>query len=363
MPRISPASAPVVAFGANDSSAKARAIHVGFILLPEYSMIAFANAVETLRMANYISRQTLYRWSVVSPDQNGTHSAAVASNGLAISPLGDVAGLADCDMVFVCGGVNVRQATDESVRQLLRQCAASGALMGSLCTGAFALAHAGLLDGYRCAIHWENLAAISEEFPKVQFSTEVFIVDRDRITCSGGTSPLHLMLHLMRERFGAKLVMDVSEQFIIERLRASKDRQRITQPECIGPGYQHLTEAAEIMAANIEEPLPLAELASAINLSLRQLERLFHRYFSMNPAQYYMNLRLRRAQELLTHSSMPIMQVTVACGFQSSSHFCKAYRSLFGQSPSEERRSHAAATTKPRPSPWQEPTGPVMQVA
>jgi transcriptional regulator GlxA family with amidase domain len=235
--------------------------------------------------------------------------------------------------------------------------------MGSLCTGAYALASAGLLDGHRCAIHWENLAAISEEFPKVQFSTEVFIVDRDRITCSGGTSPLHLMLHLMRERFGAKLVMDVSEQFIIERLRASKDRQRIPQPECIGPGYQHLTEAAEIMAANIEEPLPLAELASAINLSLRQLERLFHRYFSMNPAQYYMNLRLRRAQELLTHSSMPIMQVTVACGFQSSSHFCKAYRSLFGQSPSEERRSHAAATTKPRANNWQEQPGPVMRAA
>lgn len=359
MPRIPPESAPVVAFGANDSSDKARAIHVGFILLPEYSMIAFANAVETLRMANYISRLTLYRWSVVSPDQN----SAVASNGLAVSALGDVAGLADCDMVFVCGGVNVRQATDETVRQLLRQCAASGATMGSLCTGAYALAHAGLLDGYRCAIHWENLAAISEEFPKVQFSTEVFIVDRDRITCSGGTSPLHLMLHLMRERFGAKLVMDVSEQFIIERLRASKDRQRIPQPECIGPGYQHLTEAAEIMAANIEEPLPLAELASAINLSLRQLERLFHRYFSMNPAQYYMNLRLRRAQELLTHSSMPIMQVTVACGFQSSSHFCKAYRSLFGQSPSEERRSHAAATTKPRATGWQERVGPVMRVA
>jgi transcriptional regulator GlxA family with amidase domain len=341
LPRISPASAPVVAFVANDSSAKARAIHVGFLLLPEYSMIAFANGVEALRMANYVSRQTLYRWSVVSPDQ----SAAVASNGLAAGALGDVTGLSNCDMVFVCGGVNVRKATDNNVRQLLRQCAATGASMGSLCTGAFALADAGLLDGYRSAIHWENLAAIGEEFPKVQFSTEVFVVDRDRMTCSGGTSPLHMMLHLVRERFGAKLVMDVSEQFIIERLRASNDRQRIPQPECIGPGYQHLTEAAKIMAANIEEPLPLAELASAINLSLRQLERLFHRYFSQNPTQYYMNLRLCRAQEQLTHSSMAIMQVTVACGFQSSSHFCKAYRSLFGRSPSEERRRHIGAAT------------------
>lgn len=131
--------------------------------------------------------------------------------------------------------------------------------------------------------------------------------------------------------------MDISEQFIVERLRASGDRQRIPQPECIGPGYQHLTEVAQIMAANLEEPLSLQELADAIALSLRQLERLFQRYFSMGPAQYYMNLRLRRAQELLTHTSMPIMEVTVACGFQSASHFSKAYRSLFGYSPSQER--------------------------
>lgn len=346
-PRIPLESPTAAALDANDVCAMADITHVGFVLLPDYSMIAFANAVETLRMANYISRRPLYRWSVVSPEQ----TAVLASNGMAITPIGDLASLVECDMVFVCGGVNIRHNTGDAVRRLLRQCAASGVPIGALCTGAFALASAGLLDGYRCAIHWENLAAISEEFPKVRFSSEVFILDRDRITCSGGTAPLHLMLHLVRARHGAKLVMDISEQFLVERLRASDDRQRIPQPACIGPGYQHLTEAAAIMAASIEEPLPLVELASAVALSLRQLERLFHRYFNMNPAQYYMNLRLRRAQELLTHSSLLIMQVTVACGFQSSSHFCKAYRSLFGHSPSEERRRHAG-TADPRTPTW-----------
>ena len=319
--------------------------HVGFLLLPDYSMIAFANAVESLRMANYVSRRPLYRWTVVST----VDDAAVASNGLSMDATGDAASLGSCDMVFVCGGVNIRSHTDERVRRVLRQCAASGVPLGALCTGAFALASAGLLDDYRCAIHWENLAAISEEFPRVRFSSEVFIIDRDRMTCSGGTAPLHMMLHLVRASHGPKLVMDISEQFLVERLRASTDRQRIPQPECIGPGYQHLTEAAEIMAANIEEPLPLGELADAVGLSLRQLERLFHRYFKLNPAQYYMNLRLRRAQELLTHSSLLIMQVTVTCGFQSSSHFCKAYRSLFGHSPSEERRRHTISATQRQP--------------
>lgn len=314
--------------------------HIGFVLLRDYSMIAFANALETLRMANYISRRTLFRWSVVTPDGE----AAIASNGLSLACTGGPETLDDCDLVFVCGGTDIRGAVTEAARRLLRQCAARGQTLGALCTGAFALASAGLLDGYRCAIHWENLAAIGEEFPKVAFVPEVFIVDRDRITCSGGTAPLHLMLHLVRDRHGARLAMEISEQFIVDRLRAADDRQRIPQPECIGPGYQHLTEAAEIMAANIEEPLPLADVADAIHISLRQLGRLFQRYFSMNPAQYYMNLRLRRARELLRHSSLQIMQITMACGFQSSSHFCKAYRSLFGHPPSDERRRFQAGS-------------------
>lgn len=307
---------------------------VGFVLLRNYSMIAFANAIETFRMANYISRRTLYTWSVLTADE----AEAPASNGLTIGTTLAPGEVERCDMVFVCGGVGVRAATDEPTRRLLRHCAARRIPLGALCTGSFALASAGVLDGYRCAIHWENLAAIREEFPKVLFSQEVFIIDRDRYTCSGGTAPLDLVLHLVRAQHGAALAREISEQFIVDRQRAAGDRQRMPQPECVGPGYQHLAEAAEIMAANIEEPLPLQDIAVAVAISLRQLERLFHRYFSMNPAQYYMNLRLRRARELLMHSSVPIMQITIACGFQSSSHFCKAYRALFGHPPSEERR-------------------------
>jgi AraC-like DNA-binding protein len=157
------------------------------------------------------------------------------------------------------------------------------------------------------------------------------------------------------------LALEISEQFIVDRLRAADDRQRIPQPECIGPGYQHLTEAAELMAANIEEPLPLADVASAINLSLRQLGRLFHRYFSMNPAQYYMNLRLRRARELLMRSSLPVMQITMASGFHSSSHSCKAYRDLFGHPPSDERRRFVK-TASTKASPTAAPDSPPAQV-
>ena len=312
--------------------------HVAFVLLRDHSMIAFANAIETFRMANYISRRALYRWSVVTSDDAPT----LASNGLAMAPTLPRDAIERCDIVFVCGGTGVRSATDEATRRLLRLCASRRQALGALCTGSFALASAGVLDGYRCAIHWENLAAIREEFPKVLFAQEVFIIDRDRYTCSGGTAPLDLMLHLIRAEHGAKLAREISEQFVIERQRAASDRQRMPMPECVGPGYQHLSEAVEIMSANIEEPLPLQEIADAIHISLRQLERLFHRYLTAKPAQYYMNLRLRRARELLMLSSVPIMQITIACGFLSSSHFCKAYRALFGHPPSAERRRTAA---------------------
>jgi transcriptional regulator GlxA family with amidase domain len=306
----------------------------GFLLLENYSMIAFTNAVEVLRMANLLSRQQLYTWTVASAD--GKQSSA--SNGLTVANSGDLAALDDCDTVFVCGGVEVQKAISDGVVQDLRRRAARGQALGALCTGTHALAAAGVLDGYRCAVHWENLVALRESHPKVHFALEVFVVDRQRITASGGIAPLHLMLHLVRAHHGNKLAMAISEQFIVDRVRDQSDQQKLPQPEFVGPGYEHLVEAAELMAANIEEPLALSEIADAAGISLRQLERLFHRYYNVTPAQHYLTLRLRRARELLSHTSAPIMQITVACGFQTASHFCKAYRALFGHSPSEHRR-------------------------
>ena len=306
----------------------------GFLLLENYSMIAFTNAVEVLRMANLLSRQQLYTWTVASAD--GSQSSA--SNGLTVADSGDLQSLDACDLVFVCGGVEVQKAISDGVVQDLRRRAARGQALGALCTGTHALAAAGVMDGYRCAVHWENLIALRESHPKVHFALEVFVIDRERVTASGGIAPLHLMIHMVRAHHGSKLAMAVSEQFIVDRVRDQTDQQKLPQPEFVGPGYEHLVEAAELMAANIEEPLALSEIADAAGISLRQLERLFHRYYNVTPAQHYLTLRLRRARELLSHTSAPIMQITVACGFQTASHFCKAYRALFGHSPSEHRR-------------------------
>lgn len=318
----------------SSSSTSPQVRHFGFLLLHSYSMIAFANALEVLRMANLLSGQRLYTWTVATSDG----SVVPASNGLSVEKPGVLADLDACDLVFVCGGVEVQKAIGGAVLQDLRRRAARGQALGGLCTGTHALAEAGVINGYRCAVHWENLSALREACPKVRFALEVFVVDRDRVTASGGIAPLHLMLHLVRTHHGNKLAMAISEQFIIDRVRDQSEQQRLPQPEFVGPGYEHLIEATELMAANIEEPLALSEIAEATGVSLRQLERLFHRYHDVTPAQHYMALRLRRARELLAHTSAPIMQITVACGFQTASHFCKAYRAQFGHSPSDHRR-------------------------
>jgi len=313
-------------------------VRIGFLTLADYSMIAFSNAVDPLRMANRESGRELYAWSVVSLDGEPVR----ASNGLTVSPTIAIGASPPLDMLFVCGGVNVQKAVDERVVKTLRQFARQRVALGGLCTGTYALARAGLLEGYRCAIHWENMAAIREEFPRTIFSPELFIIDRDRYTCTGGVAPLDLMLNVIRAQFGNDLAASISEQFIVERIRDGRDRQHVPLLARVGRGHDKLVQAAVLMEANTEEPMSLDELARCVGLSRRQLERLFKKYLDCAPTRYYLEIRLRRARELLLQTDMSILDVTTACGFQSPPHFSKSYRGLFGHPPSAERGGAAA---------------------
>jgi transcriptional regulator GlxA family with amidase domain len=228
----------------------------------------------------------------------------------------------------------------------LRRLAQRHVSLGSLCTGGYALAKAGLLDKYRAVIHWENMTALREEFPRVVFSDQLFAIDRDRYTCTGGVAPLDLMLHIIKQHQGRDIAPLISEQFILDRIRNDQDRQHIPLQARVGLFHENLIEAAALMEANIEEPLSLDEIAALVGVSRRQIERLFKRYVGQVPTKYYLDMRLRRARDLLLQTPMSIMQVAVACGFQSPPHFSKCYRMLYGYTPSAERsasRSQALA--------------------
>lgn len=317
---------------------------VGFLVLNEFTMIAFSSAIEVLRMANHISGKTLYSWQVISPDGQLVSS----SNGLAPAQISTYDEAGPLDMVFVCGGTNVTRFVDDEILSLLRRIAQDKVVLGGLCTGTYALVKAGLLNGYQATIHWENLSALREAHTKVNFVEELFVIDRDRITCTGGIAPLDMMLAVVRERCGKTLVAEISAQFILERIRDSKDRQHIPVAARMGCNHKGLVEVAALMEANIEEPLSLEELAQLAGLSQRHLQRMFRDALQVTPSHYYLELRLRRARELLLQTEMSITSITVACGFQSACHFSKCYRTLFGMPPSSERRPRGAPNASAR---------------
>jgi len=310
-------------------------LHIGFLLMPEYTLSTFSNAVGILRMANRISGRELYRWSVYS----STGEPVTSSSGLEVQLDGALDSATEVKILLVCGGYNIKQYCTKLLADRLRVFAKSKIPLGALCTGTYVLAKAGLLDGYRCTIHWENLASMREEFPKLHLSSNLFAIDRDRYTCSGGISSIDLMLNLIASIHGHQLVQQISEQFTCDRVRTEKDAQRAPLQYLIGASQPRLVDAVTLMESNIEEPLTLDEVANYVGISRRQLERLFNRYLHCAPSRYYLELRLSRARLLLLQTSIPVIDVAISCGFSTAPHFSRCYSELYGKPPSNERRA------------------------
>lgn len=310
--------------------------HVGFVLIPGFSMIAMSAALEPLRMANQLSDKALYQWSLLSTDG----APVKASCGIPIAVDGVLGAQPSLDLALVCGGIDVHQHAGRELMVWLRCQAARRVPLGAVCTGGYLLARAGVLNGYRCTLHWEHIACLAETvtFPQVQFTPDLFVLDRDRYTCSGGVAPLDMMLNLIARQHGGRLAEAIAEEFLHERIRDFHDRQHTPLKVRFGTSQPKLIEVVSLMEANLYEPLSLDELASHAGLSRRQLERLFQRYLDGPPSRYYMDLRLAQARRLLLQTEMAITDVAIACGFVSPPHFAKCYQERYGYSPSKERR-------------------------
>lgn len=309
-----------------------------FVLLQDFTLLSFSAALDCLRLANRMSNKTLYEWKVIG---EGGETVS-CSSGLAFQLDDDLVELHRDDVLVVCGGANVQVATTKPLLNWLRREARRGIPVGGLCTAAYVLARAGLLDGKRATIHWENQDSFIEDFDDVSLTKSVFTLDGNRMTTAGGTASIDLFLRLIARDHGDELATSVADQQIYSAIRTDQDTQRLSVPTRIGVRHPKLSQVIQMMEANIEEPISPALLAQEVGMSTRQLERLFRRYLNRSPKRYYMELRLQKARNLLMQTDMSVINVALACGFASPSHFSKCYRSHYETTPYRERGAQSS---------------------
>ncbi|MGI9395661.1 MAG: GlxA family transcriptional regulator [Boseongicola sp.] len=309
-----------------------------FVLLNQFTLLCYACAVESLRIANRMAGKQLYDWRVVG-EGGDTVSCSAGTAFRLDSELNEVA---RDEVIVLCGGIDVSAATTKKLLNWIRREARRGATIGGLCTAGYSLAKAGLLDGKRATIHWENQDSFVEEFEEVTLTKSVFVVDGNTFTTAGGTASIDLMLKFIADDHGETLANAVADQLIYTTIRTDQDTQRLSVPTRIGVRHPKLSAVIQMMEANIEEPISPSILAKDVGMSTRQLERLFRRYLNRSPKRYYMELRLQKARNLLMQTDMSVINVALACGFASPSHFSKCYRAQYNTTPYRERGAQAA---------------------
>ncbi|HWV51163.1 GlxA family transcriptional regulator [Pseudorhodoplanes sp.] len=306
---------------------------VGFLLIPSFSLLSYASAVEPLRAANRVSGRSLYTWRHVS----GQGRPIEASSGLAIAADHAIGDDVDLDMLLVCAGGNPALHRNARTLSWLRKLARRGVRIGGVSGGPYILARAGLLDGYRCTIHWEHMAGFREEFPQLDTRRTLYEIDRHRLTCAGGIAGFDMMRAIIAAEHGSALAAAVSEWFLQTQLRSGSGPQRLTLRERYGVAHPKLLEALKAMEDRTQKPLSRNELAAATALSVRQLERLFANHLGTTIGDLYLKIRLDRARTLVHETALPLLEIAIACGFANGSHFSRAYRARYGQSPRRDR--------------------------
>jgi len=304
-------------------------------LSPGFALMSYAAAIEPLRAANLISGQELYRWWHAAPGGK----PVTASNGVAIIPDCGTGVDLDADKVFVCAGGNPATFEDRGVFAWLRRLARKGVTIGGISGGPYILAKAGLLDQRRATLHWEHLPAFREAFPDITVMSSLFEIDGTRITCSGGISALDMMVALIERDHGRQLAASVGDWFLHTHIREGMGPQRMDLRYRLCVADEKLLFVLRAMETSLETPQSRAALASGAGISLRQLERLFHRHIGHGIHRHYRWLRLERARQLLRETTLPVLDVALATGFASSSQFARAYRRAFGEPPSLTRMS------------------------
>lgn len=309
-----------------------------FLMLPRLTMLAFAAAIEPLRIANQLAKKELYRWYTMSEDG----APVRCSNGVLIAPDLPLSQCPDNALAFVCAGVEPLSAAGDPTLNWLRRRRAFGKPIGGICTGTYALAQAGLLSGRRFTLHWENQPSFCEAYPDLLPTGRLYEEDRGVWTCGGGNAATDMMLEMLEADHGKELSITVADMCIHGRYGPSArdaHSQKSSVSVAIGSRNRHLLEAIELMQETLEEPLSIAEMSEQLNLSRRQIERLFKKYLGVTPNEYYYDLRIGRVYALLNETDMSVSEIAAAVGFSSTTHLATRFRKKYGTSPHSLRKS------------------------
>ncbi|WP_299592202.1 GlxA family transcriptional regulator [uncultured Tateyamaria sp.] len=306
-----------------------------FLLIPGYSQLGFACALEALSLANlHPSGQTFYTWRVVGE----TGDPVPAYNGITAAVDAALPELARDETLVVCAGNRAAEGSTRPVLNWLRRETRKGMDFGALSSGTYTLALAGLLSGKQVTTHWEYREALIELLPDVIIENSLYSKDGRIFTTAGGAASMDMMLDRIKSEYGVDLATWVADQMVYTDPRAASHGQRLSRRARPDMAHGKLGMALQIMENNLEDPLRPDEIADLIELSTRQLERLFAKHLGMSPKRHYLQLRLEKARGLLRQTNLSVTDICVACGFRSLSHFSKSYRGTFGLSPGQEKR-------------------------
>ncbi len=310
-----------------------RPYRVGVLPLPGFALMSYACTVEPLRAANLLSNRPLYE-VVHFGDAVPIESSGAAS----VEPQYAVGDAVDLDLILVVAGGDPFAHTDRAVLKWLRALARRGVRIGGVSGGSVILAHAGLMTGRRLTVHWEHAARLGEAFPDLLIERRLYVIDRDRVTCGGGTAPLDLMHALIAGQHGGVFARLVSDWFLHTDIRAATAPQRGSVAERLGAHSPHVLEAVTAMESHVGDPLSLKQLALMADVSPRHLNRLFAEAFGQSVMDYYRDMRLETAKRLIRSTGMSLGEIAEATGFSNPGHFSNAYNARFGNRPRADRK-------------------------
>lgn len=306
----------------------------GFLLLEQYPLLPVAGMIDILRDADYVTDRTNFRLFTI-----GAHSREVtAMNGFRALTDYTIDDAPRCDTVVVCAGLAGHRIEDPRVFAWLRRRLSENTIIGSIATGAWVLAKAGLLSGRQCTVHWEDIPAFEESYPLIDVQRSLFVRDGPIFTCSGGTAAIDLFLQIVGESLGPDVSSDVARQILHQVSRAGSDQPPIKEGPHRSPGTSTFHRAAQLMHDHIDAPLPITEIAQRVGISQKQLERTFQENCQTTPQLHYRTIRLDQARTFIRLTNFEIWQIAVMTGFSRPQYLAKCYRDRFGVTPSAERR-------------------------